>query len=168
MRGSWRLNKDCNILTPTLMAISVVPFLFSSAAQPETRGPSSLQDDGFLNRISSLTHLISNSSDLQLADFLSTPSYIIVQSPTQSLEWHVWPGRRSIYNTTTPGQSGPGSNGNEGVPPHCPDLLNGNLTTRYSLASYTGHSLAGEILTPLQICTPCILLFHLVGFRSIK
>ena len=42
----------------------------------------------------SLPHLDSNSSDLQLTDFLSTPSYIIVQSPTQSptqsLEWHVW------------------------------------------------------------------------------
>ena len=32
----------------------------------------------------------SNSSDLQLTDFLSSPSYIIVQSPTQSLKWHVW------------------------------------------------------------------------------
>ena len=43
----------------------------------------------------SLPHLVSNSSgpqltDLQLADFLSSPSYIIVQLPTQSLEWHVW------------------------------------------------------------------------------
>ena len=38
----------------------------------------------------SLPHLVSNSYDLQLTDFLSTPSYIIVQSPTQSLEWHVW------------------------------------------------------------------------------
>ena len=42
----------------------------------------------------SLPHLVSNSSDLQLSDFLSSPSYIIVQSPTQSptqsLEWCVW------------------------------------------------------------------------------
>ena len=42
----------------------------------------------------SLPHLVSNSSYLQLSDFLSLPSYIIVQSPTQSptqsLEWHVW------------------------------------------------------------------------------
>ena len=37
-----------------------------------------------------LPHLVSNSSDLQLTDFLSSPSYIIVQLPTQSLEWHVW------------------------------------------------------------------------------
>ena len=42
----------------------------------------------------SLPHLVSSSSDLQHTDFLSTLSYIIVQSPTQSstqsLEWHVW------------------------------------------------------------------------------
>ena len=38
----------------------------------------------------SLPHLVSNSSVLQLADFLSSPSYIIVQLLTQSLEWHVW------------------------------------------------------------------------------
>ena len=51
-----------------------------------------------------LPHLVSNSSDLQLTDILSSPSYIIVPSPTQylpitghrnvslplSLEWHVW------------------------------------------------------------------------------
>ena len=46
-----------------------------------SRGPL-LPGGGFHYRILSLTHLISNS--------LSSPSYIIVQSPTQSLEWHVW------------------------------------------------------------------------------
>ena len=83
------------------MAISVVSFSFSRAAQLEAQGPSSLLDDGFLYRILSLTHLISNS---KLTDFLSSSSYIIVQSLTQylpmtghrdvsfplSLEWHVW------------------------------------------------------------------------------
>ena len=39
----------------------------------------------------------SNPSDLQLTDFLSPPSYIIVQSPTQCLEWHVW-SSSSGYN----------------------------------------------------------------------
>ena len=38
----------------------------------------------------SLPHLVSDFSGPQLPDFLSSPSYIIVQSPTQSLEWHVW------------------------------------------------------------------------------
>ena len=88
------------------MAISVVSFSFSRFAQPEAQRPT-LQGAGFLYcmlsptglqtpsgvprapsawcgfpyHISSLTCLISNSS---------SPSYIIVQSPTQSLEWHVW------------------------------------------------------------------------------
>ena len=94
------------------MAISVVSFSFSRAAQPEAQGLSFLLSAGFLYHILSPTSLISNSLgvlrapsagwwlslphlvtisfDLQLTDFLSSPSYIIVQSPTQSLEWHVW------------------------------------------------------------------------------
>ena len=90
-----------------------VSFSFSwAAAQPEAQRPIPL-DGGPLYRILSLTHLISNSfevpkalsagwglslphlvsnsSDLQLTNFLFSTSYIIVQSPTQSLEWHVWP-----------------------------------------------------------------------------
>ena len=58
--------------------------LFSRAAQPG--GPRAPSAGWWL----SLPHLVTNSSDLQLSDFLSSPSYIIVQSPTQSLEWHVW------------------------------------------------------------------------------
>ena len=79
--------QNCNILTPTLMAISVVSFSFSWCS---TGGPGAQLSAGFLYHILSLTHLISNSSDLQITDFLSSPSYIIVQSPTESLEWHVW------------------------------------------------------------------------------
>ena len=77
--------QNCNILTPTLMAISVVSFLFSRVAQPEARRPSSLLGAGFLYRILSptglvsKTGLVSNWSGLQLTDFLSSPSYIIVQ-----------------------------------------------------------------------------------------
>ena len=99
------------------MAISIVSFSFSRAAQPEAQGPSSLLDDGFLYCILSptglqnsirgpegpfgrvwlsLPHLASDVSDpqlpssLQLSDFLFSPNYIIVQSPTQYLEWPVW------------------------------------------------------------------------------
>ena len=50
-----------------------------------SRGPL-LLGGGFPYHHLSPTHLLSNS----LTDFLSPPSYIIVQSPTQSLEWHVW------------------------------------------------------------------------------
>ena len=38
----------------------------------------------------SLPHLISNFSGPQLSDFLFSPNYIIVQPPTQWLEWPVW------------------------------------------------------------------------------
>ena len=86
-------------IDPTLMAISVVSFTFSRAAQPEAQGPSSRLDACFLYRILSPTGLIS-----KLTDFLSSPRYITVQLPTQylpitghrdvslplSLEWHVW------------------------------------------------------------------------------
>ena len=70
----------------------------------------------------SLPNLVSNSSDLQLTDFLSTPSYIIVQSPTQylpmtghrnvsflpSLEWHVWSSssRNNCYAVPSSPSSG--------------------------------------------------------------
>ena len=41
VRGSWRPNRTANILTLTLLAITV-SFPFSRVAQPEARGPSSL------------------------------------------------------------------------------------------------------------------------------
>ena len=49
--------QNCNILSPTLMAVNVVSFSFSRAAQPEAQGPSSLLDDGFLYCILSPTGL---------------------------------------------------------------------------------------------------------------
>ena len=61
VRGSWRPNRTAIYWPPTLIAISVVSFLFSRAAQLEALWPSSLLDDGFLFCILSLTHLISNS-----------------------------------------------------------------------------------------------------------
>ena len=102
--------QNCNILTPTLMAISVVSFSFSWVAQPEARWPS------FSGCWFSLPHLISNSSGLQLSrrsrgplllgagflyrilsptglvskltDFLSSPSHIIVPLPPSSCGRH--------------------------------------------------------------------------------
>ena len=53
--------QNCNILTPTLMAVNVVSFSFSKAAQPEDQGPSSLLGDGFLYCILSATSLDLNS-----------------------------------------------------------------------------------------------------------
>ena len=96
------------------MAISVVSFSFSRATQTKAQlsagwwfsllhhitnwsgpqAPSGVPSASSAGWWLSLPHLDSNSSELQLTDFLSTPSYIIVQSPSQSptksLEWHVW------------------------------------------------------------------------------
>ena len=58
MRGSWRPNRNCSILTPTRMAISVVSFPFSWCS---TGGPGVHSAGWWL----SLLHLISNFSGLQ-------------------------------------------------------------------------------------------------------
>ena len=49
VRGSWRPNINCNILTPTLMAVNVVSFSFSrcSTGGPEAQRPT-LLGAGFL------------------------------------------------------------------------------------------------------------------------
>ena len=52
VRGSWRPNINCNILTPTLMAVNVVSFSFSWCS---TRGPEAHSAGWWL----SLLHLIS-------------------------------------------------------------------------------------------------------------
>ena len=64
-----------------------------------SRGPL-LLGGGFLYHILSLTHLISNS---KLTDFLSTPSYIIVQSPTQYL--FLWLARPEYATSGVFGQT---------------------------------------------------------------
>ena len=60
VRGSWRPNRNCNILTPTLMTVNVVSFSFSRAAQPEAQGLT-LLGDGFLYCILSASSLDPNS-----------------------------------------------------------------------------------------------------------
>ena len=97
------------------MAISVVSFSFSRAAQPEAQGPSTLLNDGFLYCILSptglqnsiggpegpfgrmwlyLPHLVYNSvRSLTVWHLVLTELYyssMPTQSTTQSLEWHVW------------------------------------------------------------------------------
>ena len=69
-----------------------LPYLITNWSGPQT--PSGVPRAPSAGWWLSLPHLVSNSSDVQLTDLLSSPSYIIVQSPTQSptqsLEWHVW------------------------------------------------------------------------------
>ena len=113
MRGSWRPNKTA-IYWPPLLWPSALCLSRSPDVQPEAWGLCSLLDEGFLYCILSptglqnsvggsegpfgrmwlsLSHLVSDVSDLQLSDFLSTKlsnSSTPTQSPTQPLEWHVW------------------------------------------------------------------------------
>ena len=120
MRGSWRPNRSATYWPPLLWP-SALCLSRSPDAQPGAWGPSLsgtcshsrifsptglisklkrgsqrplLSGGSFLYHNLSPTSPISYSSELQLTDFLSTASYIIVQSPSQSpaqsLEWHVW------------------------------------------------------------------------------
>ena len=150
VRGSWKPNRNCNILTPTL-----VFFSFSRAAQPEAQGPSFLLDDGFLYCILSatsldpnsiggpeplrpgvtfpttsrlLTRLISNCLSSVLTELYnsSTPS----QSPTQSLEWHVWSSSSGNTVMQFTGHSLPVHHSEVGPSP-CP-ILSAELTCTIS------------------------------------
>ena len=63
---------------------------------------------------------------------------------------------RALSGATTPGQSGPGSDGDE-VVVRIPQSSSIAWTSpSYCLVSYPGHSLGGG-LTPLQRCSQCIL-----------
>ena len=75
----------------------------------------------------------------------------------------IWPIDRTLSIATTPIQSGPGSDGNEGVLhiPQSPSIT-GTSPSNF-LGSYTGHSLRWEGLTPLQRCSRCILQSQLTG-----
>ena len=94
MRGSWRPNRTA-IYWPPLLWPSVFLSCSPDAAQSEARGRSSLLDAGFLYRILSLTHLISNWSGHQTAlqtNWLPvfTELYNSSIAHSISLEWHVW------------------------------------------------------------------------------
>ena len=68
----------------------------------------------------------------------------------------IWPIDRTLSDTTTPDQSGPGSNDNEWVLwiPQSSSITGTSASD--CLASYAGHSL-GESLIPLQKSNQCIL-----------
>ena len=78
--------QNCNILTPTLMAVSVVSFSFSRAAQPEAQRPT-LLDNGFLYCILTATSLDPNSSGAPRAPsaWHGFPYHISSITPSPSL-----------------------------------------------------------------------------------
>ena len=89
--------QNCNILTPILMAVSVVSCSFSMAAQPEAQGPSFLLHDGFLYCILSPTGLQSS---------MGVPR---VPSAGCGFPYHILSPRSLIPNSSGPqGPSPPG------------------------------------------------------------
>ena len=116
VRGSWRPNRTA-IYWPPLLWPSALSFSFSKAAQPEAQGPRgpalcwmmafftasyhqlvSKTPSGIPSPFGlvwlSLPHLVSNSAQsLTVWLLVLTKLYnssTSTQSPTQSLEWHVW------------------------------------------------------------------------------
>ena len=68
----------------------------------------------------------------------------------------------ALSGAITPGLSGPGSDGNEGVLCIAQSSSITGTSPSDCLVSYPGHSL-GEGLTPLQRCSHCILQPQLTG-----
>ena len=118
---------NCNILTSTLMAVSVVSFSFSRAAQPEAQRPTLLafSTTFYQQRLWTPTHQrpqgpppMGFSTTSCLLTRLTPTVWLLVftelynsstptQSPTRSLEWHVWSSSgydtRSIFKRSLTG-----------------------------------------------------------------
>ena len=75
----------------------------------------------------------------------------------------IWPIDRTQSGATTLNQSGPGSEGNKGIP-HIPQNSNITGASLSDLVCYPGHSFG--CLTPLQRYSQCILLPQVTG-RSV-
>ena len=79
---SWRLNRDCNILTPSSSVFSSTSFSFSWAAQPGAlRAQPSAESWFSLPRTAT--------SDSKLAELPVAQGYIIVWHPPASCERHI-------------------------------------------------------------------------------
>ena len=84
VRGSWRPNRTAiywpPLLWPSALCLSRSPGLLNRRTRGPLRWMLAFSTASCHQRVWSP----------KLTDFLSSPSYIVVQSPTQSLEWHVW------------------------------------------------------------------------------
>ena len=82
MRGSWRQNRTAiywpPLLWPSALCLSRSPGLLNRRPGGPFGWMLAFSTASYHQRVSKLT------------DFLSSPSYILVLLPTQSLEWHVW------------------------------------------------------------------------------
>ena len=79
----------------------------------------------------------------------------------------IWPIDRTLSGATTPGQSGPGSNGNERVLHISQSSSITEASPSDCLMSYPGHLLVG-CLTPLQTWGQCISQPQLIGAQDTR
>ena len=63
---------------------------------------------------------------------------------------------RMLSGATSPSQSGPGTNGNEGIL-HIPKSSKAKASPSDAFLSFPGHLLGVGFFTPLQRCSRCIL-----------
>ena len=71
----------------------------------------------------------------------------------------IWPIDKTLSGVTTPGESGPGSYGNEGVL-HIPENSKTGTSLSDGLISYPENSLVVRVLALLQRYSRCILQPH--------
>ena len=77
---------------------------------------------------------------------LKTVLFLKIQFNISMQFSYIWPIDRNLSGTTTPGQSGPGSDSNEGVLriPQTPSIT--GTSPSYCLVSYPGHLLGGGLI----------------------
>ena len=101
-----KIEHNCNILTPKLMAISVVSFSFSRAAQPEAQGPLCWVMAFF---IASYQHLLwtPNHQGLKpLQPGVAFPTTSLLQLALElQLNWPLTSVLTALYNSSTPTRS---------------------------------------------------------------
>ena len=162
--GDWT---ELQHIDPHSIGHNHVSFPFSCAAQPGAWGPT-LLGAGFLYRILSPTSLVS-----KLTDFLSSPSYIIVQRPlllvgvTIAL---IQPIHGQGYNSDIPPPDAPVIYMGAfpiltARPGHRSIFNNWSLIIRWFIVIF--RTLRGGCLTSLQRCSWCILQLQPIGLAGL-
>ena len=93
----------------------------------------------------------------QAIQFSQTVLFKTIQFSISTQFSSIWSLDRALSGATTPGHSGPGSDGNEGDAPHSPKLQHHwNLMIRL-ISDISRTLICGGVLTPLQKNSRCIL-----------
>ncbi len=101
---SWRLNKDCNILTPSSSGYNSTSFLFSRAAQPEAQRPHCRVMAFFTASYQHLLWTPIHQGPKAPSAWCGFPYHISLSNSTgtptiMTSEWHLHPPARTRVNT---------------------------------------------------------------------